>query len=56
MEQIYNCEQVAQRYGVNKKTVWKWIKERKLSAIKVGKLYRIKENDLEDFENKNKII
>lgn len=54
MEKLYTCEQVAERYGVKIETVWTWIREQKLSAIQVGKSYRVKESDLLSFEEKNK--
>ncbi len=53
MEKFYSCEQVAERYGVKVATVWEWIKAKKLPAVKVGKLYRIKECDLVSFEQNN---
>lgn len=40
MEKIYSCEQVAERYGVAVSTVWEWIRNKKLPAVKVGKLYK----------------
>lgn len=54
MEMFYSCGQVADRYGVKVSTVWAWIREKKLPAVKVGKLYKIKATDLEAFEKANK--
>lgn len=53
MEIFYSCEQVANRYGVKVTTVWEWIKAQKLPAVKIGKSYRIKEADLDAFEQRN---
>lgn len=50
MEKFYTCEQVAERYGVKISTVWSWIREKKLRANRIGKLYRITPEQLEDFE------
>lgn len=50
MEKFYSCEQVAERYGVKISTVWSWIREKKLRATKIGKLYRITSEQLEEFE------
>lgn len=50
MEKFYSCEQVAERYGVKISTVWSWIREKKLCATKIGKLYRITSEQLEEFE------
>lgn len=46
MAELYTCEQVAKRYGVKIITVWDWIRKRKLGAIKLGRDYRISEDDL----------
>ena len=53
MEKFFNCEQVAERYGVKISTVWAWIRKKKLPAINFGGVYRIKESDLESFERQN---
>jgi excisionase family DNA binding protein len=53
---MYSCEEIAERYGVKNITVWDWIRKKKLSAIKIGKGYRISENDLETFENERRTI
>lgn len=51
MLNMYTCEQVAQRYGVKTLTVWEWIRKKKLPAIKLGRDYRISEQDLQAFES-----
>ena len=50
MEKYLSCEQIAERYGVKLITVWAWIREKKLPAIKIGKMYRITPQDLAEFE------
>lgn len=50
---FYNCEQVAGRYGVKVETVWAWIREKKLPAIRIGRSYRVRESDLAAFEQNN---
>lgn len=51
MAQMFTCEEVAERYKVKVITVWEWIRQGKLSAIKLGREYRISEDDLNTFEN-----
>lgn len=51
MSKMYTCEDVAERYGVQVITVWDWIRKKKLPAIKIGKSYRIREEDLKTFED-----
>lgn len=53
MENIYTCEDVAHRYGVRIETIWSWIREKRLAAVKIGKGYRIKESEITAFEQKN---
>lgn len=50
MSQMFTCEEVAERYKVKVITVWDWIRKKKLSAIKLGREYRISEEDLAAFE------
>lgn len=54
MEKFFTCDEVAERYGVKKITVWQWIREKKLNAIQTGKFYRIRPEDLREFEETRK--
>ena len=56
MAQLYTCAEVAKRYGVEIITVWDWIRKRKLGAIKLGKEYRISEDDLRLFEDSRRTV
>lgn len=56
MTKFYNCEDVAKRYGVLAFTIREWVKQKKIPAIKVGKTYLFKEEDLEQFENERRTI
>lgn len=53
MEKYFTCNDVAERYGVKVATVWEWVRQGKLKAMQTGKLYRIKQADLDAFENRN---
>ena len=55
MAELYTCVEVAQRYGVEVRTVWEWIRRRKLGAIKLGKEYRISTEDLRWFEESRRV-
>lgn len=50
MAKMYTCDEVAERYKVKVITVWEWIRQHKLNAIKLGREYRISEDDLVKFE------
>jgi len=56
LEKFFNCEEVAERYGVKLETVWAWIRDKKLPAIKIGKQYRVTLEDLEQFETANRTV
>lgn len=47
---MYTCEEIAERYGVKVITVWDWIRKKKLPALKIGKEYWIREEDIKAFE------
>lgn len=51
MGKYLTCDDVAERYGVKKITVWSWIREKKLNAIQTGKNYSIRPEDLKEFED-----
>lgn len=55
MAKLYTCPEVAERYGVQVITIWDWIRKGRLGAIKIGRDYRISEQDLKRFEEKNRI-
>lgn len=56
MQTLYDCGYVSERYNVDVRTVWGWIRKKKLAAIKIGKQYRISEEDLKKFEEERKTI
>ncbi|SFM11679.1 helix-turn-helix domain-containing protein [Pelosinus propionicus] len=51
IEKTYDCDEVAERYRVKKLTVWQWIRDKKLNAVQTGKNYRIRQEDLKEFED-----
>ena len=56
MEKFFTCEEVAARYSIRTYTVWEWIKRGILPAVRIGKLYRIREKDLAAFERSRQTI
>lgn len=56
MSKMYTCDEVAERYKVKVITVWDLIRQKKLNAIKLGREYRISEDDLTRFEDERKTI
>lgn len=49
MENFYTPQEVADKLKLNIRTVYKWIRENKLNAIKAGDLWRIPESELQRF-------
>lgn len=56
LSKMYTCEEVAERYGVQIITIWDWIRKKKLPAIKIGKEYRISEDDIKAFEDSRRTV
>ena len=56
MSKMYTGDEVAERYKVKVITVSEWIRKKKLNAIKLGREYRVYEEDLIKFENERKTI
>lgn len=56
LERLYTCEEIAERYSVKVTTVWDWINAKKLSAISIGRGYRVRESDLLKFEQQNRTV
>lgn len=54
MPKLFTCEEVAERYSVQIITVWDWIRKKKLTAMKIGKQYRVTEDDIKVFEEKSR--
>lgn len=55
MSKMYTCDEVAERYRVKVITVWDWIRKKKLPAIKIGRDYRVSEDDLKNFEESRRV-
>ncbi|MPM78938.1 hypothetical protein SDC9_125953 [bioreactor metagenome] len=45
MATYYTCNEVAQIYKVKKITVWGWIKNKKLLALKIRRNYKLSSED-----------
>ncbi len=52
-EKYYTIQEVATILKVSYLTVYRWIKAKKLEAIKAGKQYRISKDSLNKFINPN---
>jgi excisionase family DNA binding protein len=48
-KQYLSAEEIAERLNVGPATVRKWLREGKLKGVRAGRLWRVKENDLQAF-------
>ena len=48
-EQLYTAQEVAEYLKVDVRTVYRWLREGKMNAIRFQREYRITESDLRDF-------
>jgi len=46
MEKFYTPEEIANNLKVSRKTVYNWIQEGRLKAVKIGHFWRIPESEL----------
>ncbi|WKZ30399.1 MAG: helix-turn-helix domain-containing protein [Candidatus Dojkabacteria bacterium] len=54
-EKYYTIEEVAEMLKVVYMTIYRWIKQGKLKAFRVGKKYMIKKSDIEALIEKSKV-
>ncbi len=45
----YSAEEIGEQYNIKPATVRKWIREGKLKAVKLGHLWRVSEEQLQEF-------
>jgi len=54
-ERLLKPEEAAERLAVSAKAIRGWLREGKLRGVKVGRLWRIREQDLEAFIEGNRV-
>lgn len=55
MQDFYRAEELAEKLGVNIMTIYRYIKAGKLKAYKIGKEFRVKKEDFDDFLKKSEV-
>lgn len=53
-EKYYTTKEIAEMFKVAYLTVYRWIKEGRIEAYKLGKEYRIKKTDIDKFMESSK--
>ncbi len=54
-ERFYTLDEAAAWLGFNRKTLVKWIESGELVASRLGKVYRIRQSDIDDFMRRKQI-
>jgi excisionase family DNA binding protein len=49
VEKVYSPEEAAKALGVHKETIRQWLRSGQLGGVKVGRLWRVRERDLQKF-------
>lgn len=47
MEEHYTPQEIADALKLNVRTIYKWIREEKITAVKLGDVWRISESELQ---------
>lgn len=55
MDKDYTPQQAAEILSISEKTLMNWLRAGKIKGVKVGRLWRIMEQDLEEFLRQNRI-
>ncbi|WP_103504264.1 MULTISPECIES: helix-turn-helix domain-containing protein [unclassified Streptomyces] len=48
-ERLYSVGEVAEQLGLHVRTVRSYVREGRLAAVRIGKQYRVRQSDLEEF-------
>lgn len=54
MAKFYNPHEVAEQWGVSETLVRKLLREHKLGGVKIGTSWRIRQEDMDAYENSNR--
>ncbi len=49
---LYKLDEVAEMLGLTKRTLYSYVKDGRLKAVKIGKFWRVSEENLQDFIQK----
>lgn len=52
-KEYYSPQEIAEKFNIKPRTVSAWIRQGKLKAIKLGDLWRVHVNDLNEFIRKS---
>lgn len=48
-EEFFSPKEIAEKFKVKTRTIYLWIREGKLKAVRLGNLIRVSKSDLEEF-------
>jgi excisionase family DNA binding protein len=47
LRSLYSVEELSKILGIHKRTIYRWIKEKKINVIKIGREYKITKEEIE---------
>ena len=53
--QLMSVEELADYLGLRKQTLYNWLHQKKISGIKIGKVWRFERNEIEKWLKKHKV-
>lgn len=53
--QLMNIEELADYLGLRRQTLYNWLHQKKISGIKIGKVWRFERNEIEKWLKKHKV-
>lgn len=53
---MLTVQDVAKRLNMHYMTIYYWVRDGKLPAVQINKIYRIDEGELEEFLRTNKVV
>lgn len=55
MDKVYTPQQVAEILSISDRTIMEWLRAGRIKGVKVGKYWRVMEQDLEVFLQQNRV-
>lgn len=48
-DEYFTPAQIAKRLQITERTIYRWLDDKQLKGVKLGRVWRVKAKDLEDF-------
>ena len=54
-QEFYSLQQIAEKLGMSRMTIYRYVKSKKLPAYQFGRDFRVRQSDLDDFISNQKL-